>query len=173
MTTEFVESDDLHDLLSFENIDFFKVTFSGEALIDKDYLMVSKEIWNGVTTKIDTFVNTAAVEYLPKISNDTFTIKVLAKKTFDNYLKLSFKFPGFGTQIKRRAINSDDYSLRDVGTKMTINSNQNFYAFAYILPYETERMKMWCAVEDSGEDIENWGQQFGIEHYVLFEMKFH
>lgn len=32
--------------------------------------------------------------------------------------------------------------------------------------------KYWCAVEDSGKNVENWGTEFGIKHYVIFEMKF-
>ena len=172
MTTERVENKELQDLLSFENIDYFNVTFSGKSLIGKDYLLISKEIWNGVVTKTDTIVNSSKNERIPKIEKDSFSYKVISKKTVDNFLKMKFRFPQFGMTKKYRAINSEDYSLRDFGTGSKIKAGQNFYALAYILPYEKDGWKMWCAVESSGNDIENWGKEFGIEHYLIFEMKF-
>ena len=42
-----------------------------------------------------------------------------------------------------------------------------------ILPYEKDGFKYFCAVDNSGIDVENWGKEFGIEHYIIFEMKFY
>jgi hypothetical protein len=50
--------------------------------------------------------------------------------------------------------------------------DEKFYLLAYILPYEKDGTKYWCAVESSGKDIENWGKEFNIEHYLVFEMLF-
>jgi len=172
MTTERVKNNELQDLLSFENIDYYNVTFSGKSLIGKNYLLISKEIWNGIITKTDTIVNSSKNERITKITKDSFSFKVISKKTFDNFLKIHFRFPQFGMTKRYRAIDSDDYSLRDFGTGLEIKNGQNFYALAYILPYEKDGWKMWCAVESSGKDIENWGKEFGIEHYLIFEMKF-
>mgnify|MGYP001071606270 CR=1 FL=1 len=172
MTTERVENKELQDLLSFENIDYYNVTFSGKSLIGKDYLLISKEIWNGVITKTDTIVNSSKNKRISKIEKDSLSFKVISKKTTDNFLKMNFRFTQFGMTRKYRAIDSDDYSLRDFGTSVKIKSGQNFYALAYILPYEKDGWKMWCAVESSGKNIENWGKEFEIEHYLIFEMKF-
>lgn len=172
MSTERVESSDLQELLSFESIDYYKVLFTGKSLLGKDYLLVSKEIWNGVITKIDTIVDSSKNKRIPKINKETFGFKVISKKTNDNFLKVKFRFSRFGTTKKYRAINSDDYSLRDYGTNLNISPGKNFYALAYILPYEKDGWKMWCAVESNGVDVENWGKEYGIEHYVVFEMKF-
>lgn len=109
---------------------------------------------------------------MPKSKTDTLFLKVYAKKTDEPKLKLWFRFPQFGLERKYDAIHSDDYSLRDVGLSEDIRYGENFYAFAYILPYESNRMKQWCAVDSSGKDIETWGNEFGIEHYLVFEMKF-
>jgi len=172
MTTESVKNKELQDLLSFENIDYFNITFSGKSLIGKDYLLISKEIWNGVITKTDTVLNSSKNNFITKIEKDSFSYKVISKKTVDNFLKMKFIFPQFGITAKYRAIDSEDYSLRDFGTGLNIKVGQNFYALAYILPYEKDGRKEWCAVENSGIDIENWGKEFGIEHYLIFEMKF-
>jgi hypothetical protein len=36
-----------------------------------------------------------------------------------------------------------------------IKYGEKFYLLAYILPYEKDGAKYWCALESSGKDIEN------------------
>ncbi|RZJ68151.1 MAG: hypothetical protein EOO45_15010 [Flavobacterium sp.] len=69
-------------------------------------------------------------------------------------------------------MNSDDYSLRILERESNIEPGKPFYAFSYILPYEKDGFKYYCAVEGSGKDVEKWGTEFDIEHYILFEMTF-
>ncbi|WP_422104179.1 hypothetical protein [Winogradskyella sp.] len=71
-----------------------------------------------------------------------------------------------------KAIKSNDYSLKAIGNKMNIEPNKTFYALDYILPYEKDGWKYWCVADSSGEDVINWGEKFGIKHYLVFEMKF-
>ncbi|WP_405211475.1 hypothetical protein [Dokdonia sp. Asnod2-E02] len=163
---------EISDLLQFENIDYYGVNFIGEDISTQDYILIAKEMWNGKLKTVDTLVNTAKYTMRPNEKSDTLKLKVLAKKTFEPKLKLSFKFPGMVLTRKFDAIQSDNYSLRDIGVKEQISFNENFYAFAYILPYEKDGMLFWCAVDDSGKDVESWGSEFGIEHYIIFEMKF-
>ena len=88
---------------------------------------------------------------------------------------MTFKFPRFSITKEFDAIETDDYSLRNIAeeSNMTIRYDEHFYLLAYILPYEREDgSKSWCDIGTSGNDIENWGERFGIKHYLLFEMKF-
>lgn len=74
-----------------------------------------------------------------------------------------------------KALNTDDYSLRNIAeeSKREVGYNKKFYLLTYILPYKLQDgSKSWCAVGNSGKDIENWGQRFGVEHYLIFEMEF-
>jgi len=166
------DNSEIRDILSFEKIDYYKLKFVGSKLIGKDYSLIVKEIWNGEIKKTDTLVNTAKHERMEKLSFDTLNLKVIAKKTPDDKLKMNFRFSRFGIERKFDAIDSDDYSLRDIGTKMEIEPGKEFYALAYILPYEKDGWKMYCAVDSSGKDVESWGKEFAIEHYLVFEMKF-
>ncbi len=166
------DNPDLRDLLFFEGIDYYKIKFVGAALAGKDYVLVAKEIWNGEIKKIDTLVNTAKNSRMEKLSTDTLNLKVIAKKKDEHTLKVSFRFPEFLTERTFEATPSDDYSLRDVGKQLAIEPGRKFYALAYILPYEKDGWKLWCAVDSSGKDIESWGKAFGIVHYLVFEMKF-
>ncbi len=173
MTTEYgSENQELQDILTFEKIDYYKVQFTGTELKDKNYYLLVKKMWNGKIKEIDTLVNTSKNERMLPIKSDTLNIRVTAKKSSENELKLIYRFPQFGIERTFEATNSDDYSLRDVGTNIEIKSGKEFSAFAYIMPYEKDGWKMWCAVDSSGKDIESWGKEFGIEHYLIFEMKF-
>jgi hypothetical protein len=87
-------------------------------------------------------------------------MKVISERTPDNELKMSFKFPRYGREIKFKATKSEDYSLRNIPETTAAPSiiDETFYLFAYILPYEKDGAKYCCAVESSGKDIENWGK---------------
>lgn len=173
MTTEYgSENQEFQDILTFMKIDYYKTKFVGAELKGKNYSLIVKEIWDGKVKTIDTIVNTSNDKYLKPIDSDTLSLKVTAKKTSEKKLKVNFRFPQFGNERTYEATESDDYSLRDVGINVKIEIGKPFYAFAYILPYEKDGYKFWCAVESSGKNIENWGQEFGIKHYLIFEMKF-
>lgn len=98
--------------------------------------------------------------------------RIIAKKFTDDKLKVFFKFDKFGNERFYNATNSLDYSLRDVVRQMKIGAGKSFPAFAYILPYEHNGLKMWCAVDSSGKDVDSWGEEFGIKHYLIFDVLF-
>lgn len=166
------EDSDLRDILSFEKIDYFKINFTGKKLIGKNYSLIVKEIWDGNITNSDTLINTSIDERLNRLSNDTLSFKIVGKKTLQGQLKLLLIFQKFRITKEYKATLSNDYSLRVIGDKMRIEPNKLFYALAYILPYEKDGWKYWCAVDSSGEECEKWGKEFGIKHYLVFEMKF-
>ena len=166
---------DVQDILSFENIDLFKLAFKGEPLINSDFILVAKEIWNGKITKVDTLFSSAEDYQENTITSDSLYLKVIGKKRIGKELKMLIKFPWFSLDRKFNAVDSEDYSLRilkrDKNTPIQLNSPFNL--LAYMLPYEEKGWKKYCAVEDSGVDVENWGKRFGIEHYLVFQMEFH
>jgi hypothetical protein len=153
-----------------------KLSFSGKDLVDKSYRLSVKEIWDG-KIKTDTIVTdseTIPFEQFRTINDTIFNLKIISKLTEESKLKMTFKFPNFSLTKNYDAIESNDYSLRNVAeTSATdINYGEKFYLLAYILPYEKDGGKYWCAVESSGKDIENWGKEFGMKHYLVFEMEF-
>ena len=170
------DNSEIRDILQFEGIEYMKLSFHGKELADKSYHLTVKEIWDGEVKSDSTIMNSAkiGIKQFEKINDTVFNLKIISKLTNDNKLKMTFKFPRFSTSRKFDAIDSEDYSLRNVaeasGTE--IKYGEKFYLLAYILPYEKDGSKYWCAVESSGKDIENWGKEFGIKHYLVFEMVF-
>ncbi len=162
---------ELADLRSWLEIGYQPVYFNGPGIQGKDYYIVMKEIWYGTVKKTDTIVNTPSSQFFEPVK-DTLKLTVMSGKSSQKSLRVQFNFERFSINTECLATLSDDYSMRVFGTHVTIEPNKPFYAFAYILPYEKDNNKYYCAVEGSGKDIESWGKEFGIEHYVLFEMCF-
>jgi len=167
---------EIRDILKFEGIEYLTMSFVGKELKDKSFHLSVKEIWDGVVTSDTTIMNSAkiGIEQLSKVNDTIFNLKVISKLTHENKLKMTFMFPRFSTTKEFKAIESDDYSLRNIAEVLDerIEYGKKFYLLAYILPYEDNGTKYWCAVESSGKEIENWGKEFGIKHYLVFEMIF-
>lgn len=165
------KNEEVTSILQFQNIDYFRVKFAGRKLKGKYFSMYCKEMWDGKLRKVDTLINSKTNTRVGQISEDTLSLTVFGNRV-DKKLKLFFRFPMVGLNKKYDALISDDYSLRDIGTDVKIKNNESFPAFAYILPYKEGNWKMYCAVADSGEKVEDWGTKFKIKHYLIFEMKF-
>lgn len=171
MTSTMIENPDMADLLLFQDIEFHKIQFRGATLIGKHYAIVAKEIWNGEVKRADTIINTRR-KGMKVLDADSLNFKVVGTKTAENKLKVMFFFSEFGIQRQFDATPSADYSLRSLHRGLAIEPGTQFYALAYILPYEADGYKMYCAVDTSGKDVESWGREFGIPHYLIFEMSF-
>lgn len=166
------DNNEIMDLMRFENIHYFKTLFKGDSLVNKKFTITAKEFWKGKLTKTDTVLNKSIFEYIGVNKVDSIPLRVISS-TVGKDIRIKFIFDRFETEHTFKGLKTNDYSLRDFGTAMPIFPNKPFYAFAYILPYEDkEGAKYWCAVESSGKDIETWGKEFGIKHYILFEMNF-
>ncbi len=178
METEYSSDNaEIRDILSFEGIDYMKLTFTGKKLKGKSYHLTVKEIWNGKVVSDTTVLNSKnlGIKQYETLNDSVLNMKVISKLTADNKLKMTFKFSGFSVTKEYDALKTDDYSLRNLAdeSNLEIGYNEKFYLLAYILPYEREDgSKSWCEVGTAGDDIEKWGEKFGIKHYLLFEMKF-
>lgn len=166
------ENTEITDILKFEGIQYINLKFLSEKLFDKSYCISVKEIWNGELKDEKTIVNTIdfPVENLKTIKDTIFNFRVIAKRTADNKLKMTFHFPAMTTTQKFDAIDSDSYSLRVIAHQNEYSFGEKFYLMTYILPYEKDNFQYYCAVEQSGKEILTWGKEFGIKHYLVFEM---
>ena len=178
METDYSSEDqEIRDILSFEGIDYMKLKFEDKNLKGKSYKLTVKEIWDGKIKSESTVFDSKnlGLPEFEKLSETELKFRLISKRTNDNKLKMTFKFPRFSITKQYDALNSDDYSLRNIAheSNLELKYNEEFYLFAYILPYEREDgSKSWCEVGTAGKDLENWGKRFGIKHYLLFEMKF-
>ena len=163
---------EIANLLLFQDVDYYTVKFIGNNLKNKYYTLLVKEIWNGKIKNTDTIINSKTNSKLGTSGTDTLSLTVLASKVDKNKLKLFFRFPMVGINRQYKATLSNDYSLKDVGSNEKIESNKYFPAFAYILPHIEDNWKNYCGVTQSGISIYDWGKEFKLKHYLVFEMKF-
>ncbi|WNJ20301.1 hypothetical protein [Pontibacter sp. G13] len=161
---------DLMDLYTFQGIDYYQVMIAGKNLKGKEYSLIAKEIWNGELKQIDTLIHSPSTRMIGPLNADTVRFRIMGQKVSQDQLKLYVRFPWVGIERFYDATESDDYSLRDTGTEVEIQAGQAFPAFAYILPYQKDGYKMWCAVDQSDVSIEDWGKEFDLPHYIIFEM---
>jgi len=167
---------DLRDILFFMDLEYIKVDFEGKGLTGKSYTINAYEIWNGEATDTSTVFNSSEIPapHLQRIMTDSFQIRVVSELTDDNTLRMHFNFPGLTVRREYDAVQSTDYSLRyaSMQPEADIKAGEPFYLLTYILPYEKDGIKHYCSVEASGSDIFSWGEEFDIEHYLVFEMMF-
>lgn len=163
---------EINNLLLFQNIDYYNVKFVGKDLKQKYFSVLAKEIWDGKIKNIDTIINSKTNSKMSVIGYDTLTLTLFGSKTENNKLKLFFRFPIVGINRVYKATHSNDYSLREIGTDIKIENNKYFPAFAYILPYIEDKWKNYCGVTQSGISVYDWGKEFKIKHYIIFEIKF-
>ncbi len=168
---------EIRDLLQFEGIDYLTIKFIGKKLKSKSYHIEVKEIWDGKITKDTTVFNSKniGIEQFKKVNDTILSFKVISKLTHKNKLRMTFKFPRFSITKEYDAIDTREYSLRNIAeeSKLNIGYNKKFYLLAYILPYEREDgSKSWCEVGTDGKDVEQWGTKFNIKHYLLFTIIF-
>lgn len=178
MISEYTESEELRDILSFEGINYFKIKFIGDdELRNKSYKITAKEFRDGELVSDNPILDSKLLmKNLHTVGDTILSISVIAKQTPDDKLKLMLSFPAFSINKEFDTIQTEDtYSLRNIAneSKLSINYDEAFYFLAYILPYDMGNgYKSYCEVGINGKDAENWGKRFGIEHYILFEMKF-
>ena len=172
----FENQETLLDFFRLEDIEYEKLIFTGKDLRNKTYQLSVKEIWNGIIMKDSTIVDTKMFpDFLKTVGDTIFSLRVISKFTDEHKLKMSFMFPRFSTKREFDATFLDKfstYSLRKVVGTETVEFDKKFYLMVYMLPYVSGNTRQYCAVENSGEEIESWGEKFGIKHYLVFEMKF-
>ena len=161
--------------MNFKGVEFKKLEFSGNELDGKKYKIEVAEIWNGEVKEKHTIIDTSEFP-VQRISGDSFQIQVLSELTAENTLKMMFRFPFPGFSVTREfdALDRNDYSLRyaHLQQETAIKPGESFFLLNYILPYEENGVKHYCAVDQSGSDVYGWGEEFGIEHYLVITMSF-
>lgn len=164
---------EISEILLFEGLDKREVKFVSNELKNKHFKIFVKHIWDGKITKTETLIDTYKDYKQSIINDDTLHFSVLAKKFSQNQLKVMFNFKPFSIHKMYDATESSEYSFRILADKnIKIEFGKPFPLFAYILPYEKDGWKLYCAVDSSGKNVENWGKEFGIKHYIIYEMIF-
>jgi hypothetical protein len=159
-------------LLRFDNTYLYNSTFSGPGLTGKHFCILVTEVWNGVPNPTDTVFSTLKYEEkVGRLETDTFRMRVMARQIEKDVLKIWFNTDNFGSVRTYQTTASDQYQLEATGHLVDIKLNEKFPAYVYLLPIDKDGLS-YCGITESGEDVYNWGKEFNLPHYIIFEMVF-
>ncbi len=175
LTVITVESKELRDFYRFEGIDYFKMTIVGENVKGRHFILSSNEFWDGKSVRLDTIANTEILKRRNR--TDTLHLRVMSRKTGEDTTKFQFHLPGFSVQRKFRTIPRDIYSLRDITStgEKVIPAATPITLLVYSLPYEDPEHPgslFYCELSREGIPPERWGEEFGVQHYIIFKIEF-
>ncbi|QEC41536.1 hypothetical protein [Pseudobacter ginsenosidimutans] len=164
---------ELQDLIQLENIDYQTITFTGSSLIGKHFIVTAKEIWSGEVTTTSIIANSLSRK---PIADSVFEVRVISKLDEQKNISMHFHFPDLMARKQFKTTGSALYSLRNVllDSKKPFVTGKRQYFLAHILPIPvpgSPDMLSYCNVDDSGEDVMNWGKKLGIPHYIVFELE--
>ena len=176
LVREFVpKSEELLDYYRFEGIDYLKIKAKGRKLADKNILIISREYWNKKVTRIDTCVNTAKLGITAGANE--LNISVMTKKEDKDSIKFVFFFPRFYTTKFFKSLKGGNYSLRDPfnGKEQSFSTKEQIMLLVHSLPYQDPKnpgFSSYCELSSKGVPPPQWGEKYGVEHYITFEIQF-
>ena len=171
------DSPDILSILRFEGINFDKVTFVGEDLKEKHFIISIKEFTNGKFAKQIVALDSNELGDLGKIKSNTFSFRVLSKRTIDNLARFQFQFDRFSSEKEFKVGEKlNGFVMKNflgAKTETLIPVNESTYIMTYMMPYDHKvGSKSYCEVAQSGINPEEFGTKYAIPTYFLIDIKF-
>lgn len=171
------DSPDILSILRFEGINFDKVTFVGEDLKEKHFIISIKEFTNGKFAKQIVALDSNELGDLGKIKSNTFSFRVLSKRTIDNLARFQFQFDRFSSEKEFKVGEKlNGFVMKNflgAKTETPIPVNESTYIMTYMMPYDhKDGSKSYCEVAQSGINPEEFGTKYAIPTYFLIDIKF-
>jgi hypothetical protein len=169
---------DVLSVLSFQNIDLYKVKIQGEDLNGRTYELRVKRFDKGKKT-LD-YVQFDSAELvgmgLGKVTGGELGFR-LVSQVKDAKAKIEYQFNRVNTTKAFDASKSKyDYVMKTfLGAKnsMTFDPTKETYFLALLLPYEkADGSSSYCEVAQSGFDPETMGTKFKVPTYFLLSIRF-
>lgn len=169
---------DLKFYMMANKIDLYKIKIANSTSRPVKFTIVSKEIWDGNITKVDTLMSAKYFNKLSLNTGDSLNLSVLTSHITSDSIRFNFDFNRAGsTYVKFSKSKSESYSLRDGvlsnGRQIKLSSNGVYPLLVYSLPYEDPKYPgylFYCKL--TGENISplDWYEKYGIKHYIIFDL---
>jgi len=179
LETQFgAKNQEVFEMMRFNGIQSNLLTFTGEKLKGKNYLLIIKEYSNGKLSRQDTIIDTKASQYISEVTKDTLRFKFFFQTISQNVVKMHIQAPRFTINKEYDVKKStDDYALHDFngGKKyIPIALGKSNYVLGYFLPYlrKGTSCKSYCDVSASPHKHEEWGDKLGLPNYFLIQVLF-
>lgn len=168
-----VKTKELSDYFRFERINYFNISIIGSKIDKQYFILTSEEFWNSELVLKDTLANTKS--YNLKNGSDTLDIRVMSRNINSDSVRFQFYLPKFSSIKQYKVIPKDIYSLRDItsGQVQTFDKTKPIILLVHSLPYEDPKKPghlFYCKLSVDGIPPENWGEKFGVKHYIIFKL---
>ncbi len=178
--TQVSTSQKLRDILSFQRIEYQKIKINCKEFKQKDFYVLSKSyLYNDTLKKsniiIDTLYSSKRNEKYfgtKGTRGKTLKLRLLTKITNEDVINIQFHTVKTRKLLEYTKLPSDNYSLRDISS-FSSKSNNRIPFSVITLPWKDKDrpgMLFYCELDIKAKSIDNWGELYGIEHYILFEV---
>lgn len=168
---------DLRFYMMSNNHDLFKIGLHNDCKESIKISIICKEIKEGVLIQKDTLTSW---KYFPKLvlkSLDSLNLSVLTSHITKDSLRFNFEFDKGGSiSYHASKLNSDLYSLRDAinsdNSQVKLPKGSSTF-LVYSLPYvdpKNPNILYYCELTARGVSPENWYKEYGIKHYIIFDL---
>jgi hypothetical protein len=166
---------ELQELMSFMGVEKHHLELNDPHLKGKFFTLTAQEYRHGVAQPE---VNlTSRPELFQLDSSGKLAFDVYARALDTTTLEAFFRFSRVGQRKQYKAVagQAGQYSFRtDILAykqgQAKIPVGKKFTFLVYTLPYEKDGYYLYCALAQSQVPIEQWYAQFGVKHFVAYQL---
>lgn len=167
---------DVLSLLRFQNIDVYKMRFSGEALNGKSYSIRIRKYDHGKRTLDETLIDTSELGELGKVKSGELKFRFLSQAK-DGKAKFELQTDRFsGAKTYLASESKFSYVMKDfLGAKenLKFDANKELNMLALLQPLErSDGSASYCEVAQSGVDPEKLFESHKLPTYFLISVLF-
>lgn len=170
----------LRDIMRIQNIEYQNIKIKCKELKQKDFYVLTKSFWYNDSLKqtdivIDTLYSSKQNEKYfgtKGLSGKTLHLRLLTQITEGDFINVQFHTNRMTKPLKYAKLQYDNYSLRDI-SEFIKSSNDRIPFTVMTLPWKDKErpgMLLYCELDAKAKSIDKWGELYGIEHYILFEV---
>jgi hypothetical protein len=168
----------LQDLLSASNVNYFRLVCKDSLLRGQPFYLIAKEYKYKKLHSTDTVFRQVPVAYLGSGKKDKkMEIRLLARYRNLDTVEMHLRYPSVSTRKIYSTLAKDTYSLRDAlnshGDPVRVAVGRPVPVWVYSLPYEDPKKPgylFYCELTAKGVPPEKWGEHYGVQHYLIFEL---
>lgn len=169
---------EMQELMGFLGVERFHIELDDPKLAGKYFHLISQEFRNGIAQpEQDMFGFARRKEPLQFDSTGKLAFDVYARTVDPTTIEAFFKLPRVG-QRKTYKVEAEDarrYSFRtDIlsykNQKTVVPVGKKFPFLVHTLPYDKDGLSYYCTVAQSRVPIADWYKQFGVKHYIAYQL---
>lgn len=166
------------ELMGFLGVERYHIEFNDPKLAGKFFHLACQEYKNGVAQpEQDMFGYNRRKDPLQVDSTGRLAFDVYARAVDPTTIEAFFKLPQVGqrktfkvdsSQARQYSFRTDILSYKNQQTKIPVG--KKFPFLVHTLPYEKDGFYQYCALAQSQVPVAKWYSQFGVKHFIVYQL---